>query len=159
MNRIGRYALYGFLSLAVLLGIAYVVRTDPIMMLPGKKLSGQELPYPESWAFTEEHLTIKIETNPEDPHSVTTLCFVRDGKLTIPAMEGHTKRWPRYAEQDQRVRIKVGDLIYKAKLTLVTKDAKPSEVAPYLATKMPDRPLPEPDELPKNVWLFEVARR
>ena len=111
MNRIGRYALYGFLSLAVLLGIAYVVRTDPIMMLPGKKLSGKELAYPESWAFTEEHLTIKVETNPEDPHSVTTLCFVRDGKLTIPAMEGHTKRWPRYAEQDQRVRIKVGDLI------------------------------------------------
>ena len=159
MNRITRYALYGFLALAILLGTAYLFRTDPILMLPGKKLSGQEIPYPESWAFTEEHLTIKVETNPEDPHSVTTLCFVRDGKLTIPAMEGHTKQWPKYAEEDQRVRLKVGDQIYRAKLTLVTKDAQPLEIAPYLAPKMPDRPLPEPDELPKNVWLFEVSRR
>ena len=102
MNRLIRYALYVFVVLAVLLSSLYVLRTDPILMLPGKKLSGQEVPYPKNWAFTEEHLTIKVETNPEDPHSVTTLCFVLDGKLTIPAMEGHTKQWPKYAEQDQR---------------------------------------------------------
>ena len=159
MNRIIRYALYGLLSLAVLLGGAYLLRTDPILMLPGKQLSGEEHAYPESWAFTDKHTAIKVETNPEEPHSVTTLCFIRDGKLTIPAMDGHTKRWPRYAEHDQRVRIKVGDQVYRAKLTLVTKNAKPFEIGPYLAPKMKDSPLPDPDELPQNIWLFEVARR
>ena len=159
INRIIHYALYVLLSLAVLLGGAYLLRTDPILMVPEKQLSGEEHAYPENWAFTDKHMAIKVETNPEEPHSVTTLCFIRDGKLTIPAMDGHTKRWPRYAEHDQRVRIKVGDQVYRAKLTLVTKNAKPFEIGPYLAPKMKDSPLPDPDELPQNIWLFEVARR
>jgi len=55
------------------------------MMISGKHLSGDEFVYPEDWLFTNEFQTIKVETNPENPHSVTTLCFVREGKLIIPA--------------------------------------------------------------------------
>jgi hypothetical protein len=82
------------------------------MMISGKHLSGDEFVYPEDWLFTNEFQTIKVETNPENPHSVTTLCFVREGKLIIPAQEGHTKQWPQYALEDNRARIKVGDHIY-----------------------------------------------
>ena len=63
-------------------------------MVSGKELSGHELPYPENWEFTNKFQTIKVETNPLDPHSVTTLCFIREGRLIIPSQDGHTKIWP-----------------------------------------------------------------
>ena len=158
-NRIIKYILLPFLAVVLILGLAYIFRTDPIMMISGKSLSGDELVYPENWLFTNEYQTIKVETNPENPHSVTTLCFVREGKLIIPAQEGHTKQWPQYALEDNRARIKVGDHIYPVRLTLVEKDAKINEIGQFLAIKFPDRTPPEPGEEPKNIWLFEVSQR
>ena len=148
-----------FLLVIFFLSIAYFLRTDPVMMISGKKLTGQELPYPEDWRFTNKYRTVKVETNPDDPHSVTTLCFVREGKLVIPAQEGHTKIWPQNVLKDSRVRIKVGDKVYPARLILVNKDAKIPEFGPFLAIKFPKRLPPEPGEGPKNIWLFEVSHR
>ena len=127
-NRITKYILLPVLAVVLILGLAYIFRTDPIMMISGKRLSGEELVYPENWLFTNEYQTIKVETNPENPHSVTTLCFVREGKLIIPAQEGHTKQWPQYALEDNRARIKVGEHIYPVRLSLVEKDAKIAEL-------------------------------
>ena len=106
-NRLVKYILLPVLAVVLILGLAYIFRTDPIMMISGKRLSGDELVYPEDWLFTNDYQTIKVETNPENPHSVTTLCFVREGKLIIPAQEGHTKQWPQYALEDNRARIKL----------------------------------------------------
>ena len=158
-NWIAKYIGLPVLALVLILGMAYAFRTDPIMMLSGKSLSGEELAYPEDWLFTNEYPTIKVETNPENPHSVTTLCFIREGTLIIPAQEGHTKKWPQYVLEDNRVRIKVGDNIYPARLTLVEKDAKIKEMGPFIAIKFPDRAPPKPGEGPKNIWLFEVSPR
>ena len=158
-NWIAKYIGLPVLALVLILGMAYAFRTDPIMMLSGKSLSGEELAYPEDWLFTNEYPTIKVETNPENPHSVTTLCFIREGTLIIPAQEGHTKKWPQYVLEDNRVRIKVGDNIYPARLSLVEKDAKIKEIGPFIAIKFPDRTPPKPSEEPKNIWLFEVSRR
>ena len=158
-NRIAKYFGLPVLGVVLILGIAYVFRTDPIMMISGKRLSGEEFAYPENWLFTNAYQTIKVETNTENPHSVTTLCFIRDGKLIIPAQEGHTKKWPQNVLEDSRVRIKVGDKIYPVRLTLVEKDAKIKEMGPFIAIKFPDRAPPKPGEGPKNIWLFEVSSR
>ena len=158
-NRLVKYIGLPVLALVLILGIAYVFRTDPIMMISGKSLSGEEVAYPNDWLFTNEYKTVKVETNPENPHSVTTLCFVREGKLIIPAQEGHTKKWPQYVLEDNRVRIKVGDRIYPVSLSLIEKDAKIREIGQFIAMKFPDREPPEPGEGPKNIWLFEVSPR
>ena len=158
-NRITKYINLPVLVVVLILGLAYTFRTDPIMMLSGKRLSGDELVYPENWLFTNEYQTIKVETNPERPHSVTTLCFIREGKLIIPAQEGHTKQWHQYALEDNRARIKVGEHIYPVRLTLVEKDAKIKDIGQFLAIKFPDRAPPEPGGEPKNIWLFEVSQR
>ena len=158
-NRLVKYILLPVLAVVLILGLAYIFRTDPIMMISGKRLSGDELVYPEDWLFTNDYQTIKVETNAENPHSVTTLCFVREGKLIIPAQEGHTKQWPQYALEDNQARIKVGDHIYPVRLSLVEKDAKIKEIGQLLAIKFPDRAPPEPGEEPKNIWLFEVSQR
>ena len=158
-NRLVKYIGLSFLVLVLFLGIAYIFRTDPVMIISGKYLSGEELTYPENWLFTNEYQTIKVETNPGNPHSVTTVCFIRDGKLIIPSQEGHTKKWTQNVLEDNRIRIKVGDNIYPVRLSLIEKDANIKEIGQYLAVKFPDRAPPKPDEEPKNIWLFEVSPR
>ena len=64
--------------------------------ISGRTLSGEEFPYPENWDFTNDHFTIAVETRPEDPHSVTTVCFVHEGALYVPAQSGSSKRWPAF---------------------------------------------------------------
>ena len=158
-NKLAKYIGLPVLAVTFILGIAYFFRTDPIMMISGKVLSGEEVAYPNDWLFTNEYKTVKVETNPENPHSVTTLCFIRDGKLIIPAQEGHTKKWPQYVLKDNRVRIKVGNYIYPVRLQLTEKDANIRELGQFIAMKFPDREPPKPGEGPKNIWLFEVSSR
>ena len=148
-------------SLVIILALvtAYYFRTDPIMMVSGKELSGHELPYPENWEFTNKFQTIKVETNPLDPHSVTTLCFIREGRLIIPSQDGHTKIWPQNVLKDNRARIKIADKIYLVRLNLIDQDAKISELEPFLVIKFPNKTPPESGEGPKNIWLFEVSPR
>ena len=140
--KILRYVSLSILIVILFLSIAYSFRTDPIMMISGKKLSGMELPYPESWEFTNDYRTIKVETNPEDPHSVTTLCFIREGKLIIPSQDGNTKVWPKNVLKNNHARIKVGDEIYPVRLTLLEKDAKITEFVPFLTVKFPVKRVP-----------------
>ena len=101
-------------------------------MIAGQALTGNEVEYPDNWGFTDAHTTIMVETNPVDPHSVTTLCFTSsDGvDLFVPAMDGHTKSWPALALADNRARIKIGGKVYPILLELVTKDAMISQLAP-----------------------------
>ena len=121
-NRITKYILLPVLAVVLILGLAYIFRTDPIMMISGKSLSGDELVDTENWLFTNEYQTIKVETNHENTHAVTTLWCVREGKLIIPAQEGHTKQWPQYDLEDNRARIKVGENIYPVRRILVEID-------------------------------------
>ncbi len=130
-------------------------------MIAGQALTGNEVEYPENWSFTDAHTTIMVETNPVDPHSVTTLCFTSsDGAdLFVPAMDGHTKSWPALALADNRARIKIADEVYPVLLELVTKDAMISQLAPMARRKFPDLDLPDPESAPKSIWLFKVQPR
>ena len=98
--------------LVVVGGLAWLLRTDPIGPLSGKKLSGEERPFPDDWSFVNEHPLCAVESRVDDPHSVTTICFVHEGSLVIPAAEGSTKTWPKYVLADPRIRVKVGDAVY-----------------------------------------------
>lgn len=149
-------ALLGALVLVALVVLA--VRTDPIGPLAGTRLSGDEAAYPADWGFTDEHFLIAVESRPDDPHSVTTICFVHDGVLHVPAQSGSTKDWPAYVVADPRVRLKIGDLVYSARATRV----QPEDTAPYFASafakyeQMADRAGEEP---PEDVWLFRIDPR
>ena len=81
-------------AVVVVAGALYLLRTDPIYMISGKRLSGDELPYPADWSMCSDHQTIAVEARVDDPHSVTTICFVHDDDLIVPAMNGSEKQWP-----------------------------------------------------------------
>ncbi len=143
------------LVIAALAAIAYPFRRDPIGPLAGKEVTGERVPFsPEDWTFTNEHFTVAVEVRPEDPHSITTVCFVSEGKLYIPAQNGSEKEWTQMVLADPRVRVKVGDRVYPGLAKRVT-DTKQIETLTHAAakkyTQLADRSEPPPD-----VWVFRI---
>lgn len=148
-----------FLVLVILvLGTAFLFRTDPIAIIPGKRLSGEEKNYPVDWAFSNEHMTIAVESRPDDPHSVTTLCFIHEGNLYVTAQSGSTKKWTQYVSNNPLVRIKIGEDVYPVRATRVL-DIGIEDVAASVAHKYTQFADRDPDESPKDVWLFLISQR
>jgi hypothetical protein len=143
-------------ALAVVAGVAWLFRTNPLGPIAGRALSGTPASYPSSWEFTDEHDTIAVEVRPEDPHSVTTICFVHQGSLYVPAQSGSSKDWTQYVLGNSQVRLKVGERIFQARALRVT-DAEPSSFFAS-ASKKYER-LASQDELPEDLWLFRIAPR
>jgi hypothetical protein len=150
-----KYLGYAIAALVVLAGIAWLLRTDPMGPLSGKMLSGAEQPYPDDWSFVDSHPLCALETRVDDPHSVTTICFVYDGDLMIPAAEGSTKTWPTYVLADPRVRVKVGESVYPARAVRVT-DIDTDAVMASAMEKYGDRGGEPP---PPDIWLFQISAR
>ena len=151
----------GMLGIVIVLAaVLYPFRRDPIAIIAGKQLTGSEAAYPADWGFSDAHDLIAVEVRPDDPHSVTTICFVFDGVLHVPAQNGSEKEWTSMALDDPRVRVKVGGTIYPGRAVRVT----PDDLAPYLAVmakkyaaRLADR---DPDqEPPADVWLFRIEPR
>jgi len=145
---------------AVGLGIARLVVDGPIAMFAGGSLGDHESPAPADWSIANDHQTVAVEVRPEDPHSVTTISFVADNELYIPASRGPEKEWPGIAVANGKARIRIGDTIYPVMLTRVERDSDAWAAAmkaagakyPQMAERMPDGP-------PDDVWLFHAARR
>ncbi len=146
------------LVIAVLGTFAYPFRTDPIAMISGKRLTGQEFPYPSDWSFTNEHQTIAVETKSDNPHSVTTLCFIHNGELHIPSETGSKKTWAQNVVADPRIRIKIGDKIYLARAERVT-DIDLDAVRSSIVRKFPEFANQDPETTPEEVWFFKVSKR
>ena len=137
--------------------IAYQFRTDPIEILTGRQVTGAEVSYPADWTFADGYPTIVVETRIGNPHSVTVICWIADGKLHIPARDGAIKDWPSYVMTDNRVRLKVGDRVYPASLRRVA-DADVAGLIAQRAIKYP-RSAQAPDDVVAATWIFEVNPR
>ncbi len=143
-------------GLVLLAGVAWLLRSNPVGPIAGRAVTGSEVPYPADWRFTDEHFTIAVEVRPDDPHSVTVICFVHQGDLYVPAQDGSSKSWPKYALEDPRVRIKVGDQVFAARANRVG-DVEIESLLASAAMKYDQ--LAEREELPEDIWLFQIAPR
>ncbi|MBW2242852.1 MAG: hypothetical protein JRH01_12785 [Deltaproteobacteria bacterium] len=152
LKRIGQV----FLVVAALAAVAYLFRSDPIGPIAGKQLSGPEVSgWPTSWSFSDEHDLIAIELRPDDPHSVTVICFVYNDVLYVPSQGAAEKDWPQMALADSRVRLKIGDAIFRARATRVTDESERPAMFTAAAKKYP-RLAESESELPPDLWLFRI---
>ena len=140
-------------------GIARLVINGPIGPLAGGALAGTQQTAPADWSFTNAHTTIALEVGPDDPHSVTVVCFLVDGELHIPAMDGAEKDWTQTAVADGRATIRVADNLYPVQLVRVEGETEREAGFISAGEKYPQLAEREGDDLPDSVWLFRAERR
>ncbi len=108
----------------------------PVSRVSGGRLFGEEVKTPTSdWSFTDEIVTIAVETRPGFPHSVTTWCFVYAGDLYIPAARPAEKKWPELVRQNPSVRLGIDGKIYPGRLVQQTDRAEFRTLLAPLAAK------------------------
>ena len=91
---------------------------NPHGQRPGTWLTGTHAAFATDWGFTanEHEIAIEVPTPYLIPHSVTIWCASMDGKLYVGASNPESKRWPKWADAQPNVRIKVGDSVYEVHL-------------------------------------------
>ena len=153
-------ALAVLLALAIVCaGIARLVINGPIGPVAGGQLDGSQRAAPADWYFTNEHSTIAVEVQPEDPHSVTVVCFVSAGELYIPARNAAEKDWPQMALADGRARVRVGDDLYPVQLVKVEDQSELEGGFRAAIEKYPRLAAQSGGQVPDGVWLFRAERR
>ena len=147
--------------LLVALIVLRVVGLDPKERRAGLWLTGEVVTTPVAdWAFTDKYRNIYVQTKTWYlvPHSVTTVCVARDGKLYLtstyrPGLQFPRDRaWNRNIMRDPRVRLKIGDKVYDQILALVTDEAEKDAVLEAKAKKYPQQPAVEKS----RVFVFKV---
>ncbi len=110
-NRLG--TCLGILLLGLMLGCS-----GPMGPIPGGELEGPELPWPDSWAFTDEQENVLLETRPEDPYSVTVLGVYVDRTFYVAGVSEDNK-WVQHILRDGNVRLGVGGDVFRGRASLV----------------------------------------
>jgi hypothetical protein len=146
---------------AVALITLWIVGLDPHERRPGLWLRGEPMATPVTdWAFTDSYPTIYIQTRSWYllPHSVTITCVAHGGHLYLTSVfrqgsefpEG--KRWTSDVMRDPRVRLKFGNQVLDATVSLVTDPAERTAALEAKARKYPGQRVPETS----TVYLFRV---
>jgi len=82
-----------------------------VLIFSGGLLSGP-LTAADSFSFAAQYKRLRLEVRPEDPYSVILRVSMHDDQLYIDAAQG--RRWYAYLQDNQNVRIKLGNTVYPA---------------------------------------------
>ena len=103
-----RNAVIGLLSIFLVSACS-----SPLGPIPGGKLEGSPADWPDSWAFTDEIENVLLETNPNDPYSVTVWCVTHNGYLFVAAGDEQST-WVRNIRSNGNVILNVEGKLYAA---------------------------------------------
>ncbi|MBO6555461.1 MAG: hypothetical protein JJ934_15780 [Pseudomonadales bacterium] len=93
---------------------------SPFLLFPGGALQGNSA-RTDTFAFADAYSLIQLEVNPDEPYSVILRCVVISGDLYLDAAPA--RKWGQLIEGDPRVKVKLGDEIYKATAITVTESS------------------------------------
>ena len=142
---------------AVVYGVALAVPVEPQEQRPGLKLGG-ELAAEQSpnWSsmYGPGPKKIWVQTSPwyGIPHSVTTISFVNDGTLYVPARDAETKRWPKNVAINPNVTLKIDGQLYERKAVPITDPDELTQLRAAISAGM-QNPLGD------NISLFRMDAR
>ena len=77
----------------------------------GGKLDGEPTPWPNDWTFTDEFENVLLQTDPEDPYSVTLWGVAVEDQFFI-AGQSRDSRWCKKILEDARVVVSVQGQLY-----------------------------------------------
>ena len=107
--------------------VAVFLPVDPVERRPGTRLSGDLADDQDTdWGFVEGRTRAWVETRTRYlvPHSITVSARAVRGKLYVGCRECDTKVWPRHVTRDDRVRVKIGDVLYERRAVRITDPAE-----------------------------------
>ena len=129
MHLSNRLTLMGSLALCL---VMLTSCGDPIVMIPGKVLSGKELPPPQFWKNVPD--TIQVETNLADSYSINIWGVGIAEDLYIATGEDGTK-WSAFIDQNPDVRVRIDKNIYNLTAILINQNEEREKVIAAYITK------------------------
>lgn len=72
----------------------------------------------ESFSFAKQYKLLQLETRPMKPYSVILRVTVINDALYVDAAPG--RKWHEHIRHDNRIRVKIGDSIYRARALIET---------------------------------------
>ena len=98
-------------ALVVLFLLALVACQSPVLIFSGRALSGPTMET-ESFSFATEFKLLQLEVRPENAYSVILRVRMYDEQLYIDAAK--RRRWHRYLQENNNVRVRLGVSVYRA---------------------------------------------
>ena len=143
-------------TLALAIGLILLFRTEPLAIIPGGRLSGEEVTDPVTdWSFTEQYPTVTLEVRPLDPFSVNTSSLLYDGVLYVPSGRGGESRWAQFLLQDSSMRLRVGNTLYPVRATHVEDPMLLRELYEAWEQKYPGQEGRTAEEIAQT-WFFRI---
>ncbi len=146
-------------TLALVLGLVLLFRTEPLAIIPGGRLSGEEVTVPVTdWSFTEQYTTVTLEVRSSDPYSVNTSSLLYDGVLYVPSGRGGESRWAQFLLQDSNMRLRVGHKLYIVRATRVINPMLIIELYEVWGQRYPSQAGRTAEEI-AQLWFFRIDAR
>jgi len=152
------------LVIVVLLLLVGSVGCRPIGPFAGGRLSGDVGPGDmQDWSAVAGDETLKFETNPEDPHSVTTWFVTLGPRFYIPTSMIYgpkvpgERKWVRNVMASPLVRFKVGGTIYERQAVRVDDPAEYAAARTALELKYDQDPAKRDAE--REIWIYRMDPR
>ena len=135
----------------------FALGCGPTGPLPGGGLSGEVATnLPADWSFTDEEMTVQLETRPEDPYSVNLWGVSLGDRFYLASGRGGEATWVAHIAEDPNVRLRVGETIYELRAVRVSNDTHGERFLEALTHKYDWEPSSsEADE----AWLFRLDPR
>lgn len=137
------------LSGILVLGARFVF--GPLGPIPGPELSGSLVTGPVvDWSFVDDVKVIQVETDPQQPYSVSTWLTRLEQHIYVFAGD-ETSPWVRNIAEDPRVRIRIEGRIYERRAVRVDDLETLRAFLTRLREKYEDDPAFDP-EFWQRVW-------
>jgi len=101
--------------------------SGPIGPIPGGALEGEEIAWPDDWSFTDNIENVLLQTDPEDPYSVTIWCVARANTLYFAAADKES-HWVQNINDNSKVILSVDTRLIRGTASTVTERAEAEPV-------------------------------
>lgn len=152
------------LALLMALALASVGCGGPLGPFAGGRLRGElGPPLVADWSFASAEKTLALETCPADPHSVQVWFAAIGSRLYVPssmiagAKDPSERRWVRCLEEDPRVRLRVGGVIFERRAVRIEDPAEYEAARAALEARHGLDPLDR--DADRTVWIYRLSSR
>lgn len=128
---------------------------EPMGPVAGGSLAGNTTAAPDEWSAISTVENVLIETNPDDPYSVTVWGVDTGANYYVASGDGGDTRWAENLVANPGVKLKIGDTLYALNAVRVTDS---TELSTVFARYVAKYDLDPTKNFAKDAWVFRLDR-